>query len=179
MTAAVRVLSRLGLLAVVITLLVSCTAVVIEDSSPIPIEAGPGICARDYEPVCARRGRDRQTFANACLADAEGYRVVSDGQCRRERPEPENRLCSREYEPVCGRRGGTVRTFGNECQADAEGFRVISDGECRRADVEPDETICTREYAPVCARRGGTERTFGNACEAEAADFRITSDGPC
>jgi len=38
-------------------------------------------CTMEYRPVCAQRGRDRKTFGNACSADAEGYRVVSPGEC--------------------------------------------------------------------------------------------------
>lgn len=180
MAALARMIARAGSLGLALVALVSCTAVVVEEPRPIPIDPGPPICTREYEPVCARRGGDRQTFANACLAEAEGYRIVRDGECRRERPEPEERFCTREYDPVCGRRGGTFRTFGNACQADEAGYRIVSDGECRRADIEePEESFCTREYAPVCARRGSSVRTFGNACEAEAADYRIVADGPC
>ncbi len=92
----------------------------------------PRFCTREYAPVCARRGGDRQTFSNSCEAENAGYRIISDGECRSggggggEEP----RFCTREYRPVCGRRGGNVRTFGNSCEADNAGFRIISDGPC-------------------------------------------------
>jgi hypothetical protein len=149
---------------------------------PFPPER-PEFCSREYDPVCARRGGDRQTFPNACQAEARGYRVVSDGECRRGGGSDEPRFCTREYAPVCGRRGGNVRTFGNSCEAENAGYRIISDGECRGAAGggggmnEP--RFCTREYAPVCGRRGGNVRTFGNSCEADNAGYRVISDGPC
>ena len=42
---------------------------------------GERACTMEYNPVCAQRGRDRRTFGNACSADAEGYRIVSPGEC--------------------------------------------------------------------------------------------------
>jgi hypothetical protein len=43
---------------------------------------GQKVCTMEYRPVCGQRGRDIRTFGNACSADAEGYRVVSPGECR-------------------------------------------------------------------------------------------------
>ena len=62
-------------------LLAACTVVVDEGPGPRPRppRPEPQFCTREYEPVCARRGGDRQTFANACLADRAGYRIVRDG----------------------------------------------------------------------------------------------------
>lgn len=159
----------------VITVLSACTVVVEEDTGPVRPGPGP-ICTREYDPVCARRGGDRQTFANACLADASGYRIVRRGECGRGDGGGQ-RYCTQEYDPVCARRGGDRQTFSNSCLAEQAGYRVISDGECRRGDDNP--RFCTREYAPVCARRGGQVRTFPNSCEADVAGFRIISDGPC
>jgi Kazal-type serine protease inhibitor domain len=147
---------------------------------PFPPER-PEFCSREYDPVCARRSGDRQTFPNACQAEAAGYRVISDGECRRGGFD-EPRFCTREYAPVCGRRGGSVRTFGNSCEAEVAGYRIISDGECRGAGDGfggGESRLCPREYAPVCGRRGGSTRTFGNSCEADVAGYRVISDGPC
>jgi hypothetical protein len=162
-----------GLVLFVVTLLSACT-VVVEDDPRGPVGPGP-ICTREYDPVCARRGGDRQTFANACLADASGYRVVRRGECRRDDDGP--RFCTQQYDPVCARRGGERKTFANSCYAERSGYRVISEGECRRRD--DDDRACPRIYEPVCARRGGQFRTFPNSCEARASDFRIGSPGPC
>lgn len=180
----------------------SCTVVVDEEPRPGPPRPGgpPQACTFEYAPVCAERGRDRQTFGNACQARVDGYRIVSQGECRRggggvgPGPDRGPQACTREYQPVCAARGGREQTFGNECVARADGFRVIYDGECRTG--RPDRPgrpggpglgdrpgagggVCTREFAPVCARRGDDVRTFGNACEAESARYRIVRPGQC
>ncbi|MEW9836757.1 peptidase [Mesorhizobium marinum] len=109
-----------------LVLLSACT-VVVEEPGPGP---GPGYCTRDYRPVCALAAGERRTFANACLADRAGYRVVHRGECRRGNNEGEQRFCTREYRPVCAQRRGQLRTFGNACEADAAGWRVVGRGEC-------------------------------------------------
>ena len=56
--------AALALLAATVT---ACT-VVVDDPGPRPgpgPQPGPEFCTREYDPVCGRRGRDRQTFANA------------------------------------------------------------------------------------------------------------------
>ncbi|PZO79706.1 MAG: peptidase [Mesorhizobium amorphae] len=119
-------------LAALIFALSACT-VVVEEPGPIPIDPGPRICTREYAPVCATRGGDRQTFSNPCLADQAGYRIVDRGECRRRPPRPpveEPRFCTREYAPVCGRRGSDIRTFGNACEARASDYRIIDRGPC-------------------------------------------------
>ena len=64
------------------TLLAACT-VVVEEPRPVPPPGPqPGFCTREYDPVCARRGDDRQTFNNGCLAEAAGYRILRPGECR-------------------------------------------------------------------------------------------------
>ncbi|MBB3925502.1 hypothetical protein GGR43_001215 [Sphingobium jiangsuense] len=42
----------------------------------------PQACTREYAPVCAIRGNRERTFSNSCMARADGYRVIADGQCR-------------------------------------------------------------------------------------------------
>ncbi|WP_421581484.1 Kazal-type serine protease inhibitor family protein [Shinella sp. M31] len=44
-------------------------------------------CTREYAPVCGSRGRDRQTFANACEARSSGYDVIGRGECQFSRPD--------------------------------------------------------------------------------------------
>ncbi len=97
-----------------------------------PPEREPQACTREYAPVCGQRGRQQQTFSNACMARADGFRVVAPGECRRDddRP-PQGQFCSREYAPVCGQRGSRIQTFPNSCEAGGAGFRVVHPGECR------------------------------------------------
>ncbi|MCV3242959.1 Kazal-type serine protease inhibitor domain-containing protein [Mesorhizobium sp. ZC-5] len=168
------------------TLLAAC---VVEETPgpgpgrPFPPDR-PQFCTREYAPVCGQRRGDRQTFPNACQAEADGYRVIARGECRSGGGGGGGpRACTREYNPVCARRGGTRQTFSNSCEAENAGFRIISGGECRGGGggggggEEP--RFCTREYAPVCARRGGDRRTFPNSCEADNAGYRVISDGGC
>ena len=105
-----------------LALLAACTVVVEEE--PLP---GPQFCTRQYDPVCARRGRDLRSFANGCLADRAGFRVIARGECVRDE---EPRFCTREYRPVCAVDRGRFRTFGNACEADVAGWRIIRDGPC-------------------------------------------------
>lgn len=42
----------------------------------------PGICTKEYSPVCARAGRQNRTFGNACEARAAGWAIQHQGQCR-------------------------------------------------------------------------------------------------
>ncbi len=126
--------------ALMLGLLSACTVVVDEPGPPPPGRPrppGPPICTREYDPVCARRGPDRRTFGNGCLAEAAGYRILGDGECgfgpppgSPPGPPPEDRFCTREYQPVCGQKGSRTRTFGNECEAEAADYRVIDDGPC-------------------------------------------------
>jgi hypothetical protein len=132
-----------GGLAVTAFMLAGC--VVVEDGPghrpPPPRPGGPSACTMEHMPVCGERRGDRQTFGNACMARADGYRVVHGGECRRgpgagpgHRPGPgpdrPSRACTREYAPVCARRGSDMRTFGNSCEARAANYRVTRPGRC-------------------------------------------------
>ena len=157
----------------------------------------PQACTMEYMPVCGSRGGETQTFPNACAARADGYRVVSRGECRRGgRPEPrpdEGRACTREYAPVCGANGRDRQTFANACEARRSGYDVIGRGECQgrnpggngsdwgngRDRDRDNQRVCTMEYRPVCAQRGRDRKTFGNSCSADAAGYRVVSPGEC
>lgn len=124
-----------GGLAVAAVVLAGCTVVVDDGPGhrpPPPRPGGPAACTFEHAPVCAVRGRDRQTFSNACMARSDGYRVVHAGACRSggPGPMPPPRACTREYAPVCARRGRDVRTFGNACEARAADYRIIGAGRC-------------------------------------------------
>jgi len=196
-------LFRIGALALLLgTLLAAC---VMEDEGPGP--GGPSrpfppdrpqFCSRQYDPVCATRGNNRQTFPNGCQAEAAGFRILRDGQCRDDGwggSGGQGGFCSRQYDPVCARRGSGERTFSNSCEADNAGFRAIYNGECRGSgpgpapgpiaapqpapvDPGPRAPNC-RSNEPVCAKRGGLVRTFPNYCEAAMARFQTTHTGPC
>ena len=122
----------------------SCTVAV--DQRPVPER--PQVCTFEHAPVCGQRGDQRQTFSNACLARAAGFRVSHRGACRIgagpgfdrpgfngpgvDRPRPDRPVaCTREFAPVCAVRGSRYRTFDNNCLARADGFRPIHPGRCR------------------------------------------------
>jgi len=98
----------------------------------------------EHAPVCGERRDRRQTFSNSCMARAEGFRVVHNGECRssgwrptpppQTRPgtRPDQRACTREFRPVCGQRGNRMQTFPNACEADRANFRVTSRGQCEQ-----------------------------------------------
>src|SRR5690606_35787620 len=77
-------------IAVSTTLLAACTVAVDDGPGyrPLPPRPAPPqmACTREYAPVCAQRGGERRSFGNACMARADGYRILNDGECRAERP---------------------------------------------------------------------------------------------
>ncbi|GAA5541232.1 MULTISPECIES: Kazal-type serine protease inhibitor family protein [Brucella/Ochrobactrum group] len=146
-----RGLSWTGLIAGVMVLS-GCVAEGGPDHRPPPVRPGnPGhvqACPMIYSPVCGESRGIRRTFGNACSARAEGFRVVSNGQCSSRpgsgwngpgvgpaRPpqhgvRPGMGACTREYAPVCARRGSERRSFSNRCEAERAGFRVTGGGRC-------------------------------------------------
>jgi hypothetical protein len=132
MVLSIRLFLRvLGIALSGLIMLSACT-VVVDDPGPIPGPGpGPQYCTREYQPVCARRGGERKTFANGCVADRAGYDIIRRGECGRGGGGDQPRFCTREYRPVCARKRGSFQTFGNACEADAAGWRVVDNGPCR------------------------------------------------
>lgn len=125
--------------------LTGCT-VTVDEPRPVRPEPPVRACPRIYQPVCAVRGRERQTFSNQCLAASQGFdTIIYPGECRGGPrppisprppvyPEPapsEPVVCTQEYAPVCARQGSILRTFPNGCIAEGSGFQIIADGGCR------------------------------------------------
>lgn len=157
-----------GATALVAVALAACTVVEDGPRRPPPGAGGPGgpqMCTREYDPVCAERGRDRRTFGNACSARAEGYRIVQGGECRRGGGGSGG--------------GGWDGRPGGGGGSGWDGRPGGGGGGAGRPGGGRPPVACTREYAPVCARRRGDTRTFPNGCEAEAAGYRIVGRGAC
>lgn len=126
--------SRAGALMLFVAAILSACTVVVEEEGPRPRppRPGPEFCTREYQPVCAVRRGNRETFTNACMAERAGYRVVGFGVCRGGGGGGGggDRFCTREYAPVCARRGGSLRTFPNACEAEAANYFVVDNGPC-------------------------------------------------
>jgi hypothetical protein len=147
------VAARVAALVLAAAALLSACTVEVEQPRPLP-PYGPqsGYCTREYAPVCARRGSDRETFDNGCLAEEAGYRILRSGECRYRGDDygdgggdygdgggnydggggvAIDKACSRDLNPVCARRGNDQRTFANDCRAEEAGFQVVYGGECQ------------------------------------------------
>lgn len=139
----------------------------------------PQVCTMEYMPVCGTRRGEMQTFANACEARSNGYRIVGRGECRFDgRPDPrpdEGRACTREYAPVCGSRGRDRQTFANACEARSSGFDVIGRGECqfRRPDTGWEDR--TRDDRSSRERRRDRDRERSDNRRRDA-DIRLGLD---
>lgn len=119
-------------------------------------------CTREYAPVCGSRGRDRQTFANACEARSSGFNVIGRGECQIRRPDV----------------GWSDRDEGRDRDRERPRDR---DRDRDRDDRERprDQRACTMEYNPVCGQRGRDRKTFGNTCSAGAEGYRVIGPGEC
>lgn len=108
----------------------------------VPRPEHPQFCPQIYQPVCAARGRVRQTFSNSCEANASGFQVIRGGECRSRSPQtprPDRPrtggpqyYCPQVYQPVCAQGPRGFRTYSSDCSARAAGARIVHGGECRR-----------------------------------------------
>ena len=74
------------------TLILASCVVEVEEVPP----TRPGICTREYAPVCATRGTREKTFGNACEARQSGWNIIGRGECRGiiiDPPRPALNLC--------------------------------------------------------------------------------------
>lgn len=180
--------------ALLAALIVAACTVTYDDPPNRPRPPNQPYCTREYDPVCARRGNDRETFNNSCLAEAAGYRVIRRGECKRD--DNDDRYCSRQYDPVCARRNGQFQTFPNECEAEAAGWRVVSDGQCQASPpprpqppapppppppppAPPPPAGACDGYKPVCGIRGAQYQTFANICALQGSGFQFVMQGAC
>lgn len=168
----------------------------------------PRFCTSQYDPVCARRGRDRRTFGNECEAERAGYRVVREGACRRDRddkaeprprrdeprpsrprpfddtprssrPEQPRTDESRPSPPEQSRSDRRRAEQPDRPAPQAEQPRPPQVAQPRQPPASGGQQACTREYAPVCGQIGSERRTFANACEARNGGARVVSQGAC
>lgn len=160
-----------GVSLVLLSILSGC--VVVEDGprpyppGPPGPPPGPQVCPQIYAPVCGDRNGRLETLPNQCVARAQGFRIVADGECRRPGPPPRPGFPGGPGPgPGWGGPGGPGGPGPGWGGGPGPG-RPGGPG------------ICTREYAPVCGRRGPQFQTFGNACEADNSGFRVVAQGPC
>ena len=141
----------------------------------------PQLCTREYAPVCGERGRDRQTFANACEARASGYDILGRGECQFRRPDRGREDIGWQDEGRDGwQQDGRDRDRPDRDHNRNDRDRRDRDREDRGDRERPrDQRACTMEYNPVCGRNGQDFKEFGNACSAEAAGFRVFRPGQC
>jgi hypothetical protein len=69
--------TRLSLI-VLAALIVSAAARAADDPTQ---PRRPEVCSEQYSPVCAEKDGARQTYSNACFAQAAQAALVSEGQC--------------------------------------------------------------------------------------------------
>jgi len=96
-------------------------------------------CPTTYNPVC---GCNAVTYDNACLAQASGITVYTQGTCESACIDPYqlnlDAVCTTEYAPVCGCDGVT---YTNACRADAAGVVSYTAGPCNGTSAWCSEAI--------------------------------------
>ncbi|MFL6691122.1 MAG: Kazal-type serine protease inhibitor domain-containing protein [Alphaproteobacteria bacterium] len=88
-------------------------------------------CPLVLKPVCGlAKDGSRAKFANACVAERKGARVLHDGECTAPGKEP--MMCSMIYKPVCATDPATKaeKTYSSLCVSETADAAVVHDGEC-------------------------------------------------
>ncbi|MCR6500230.1 hypothetical protein MUO32_14365 [Shinella sp. CPCC 101442] len=113
-------------------------------------------CTREYAPVCGSRGRDRQTFANACEARSSGFDVIGRGECQSRRPDTgwQDQSRDRDDRSSRERRRDRDRERSDNRRQDAD-IRLGLDDSGTRADRIGRED---REQDPRCADKRRAKR---------------------
>ena len=152
-------------------------------SSKINIECQPLIiCTAQYEPVCALESVPIQcvttpcepvllykTFGNACGANAEGSKIVFDGECGELEGKPEIDIasCTEQYDPVCAIEVTPIvclkapcfpsrhyQTYSNTCYAKKAGSEVILKGKCELLENQTVNSIQMINFSVSSILRG-------------------------
>jgi len=116
---------------------------------PVPVS-----CPALNDPVCGCNGTD---YSNACVADAAGVTIASDGAC--------------EPALACGGGSSLVCPVGQFCKAPLATCAAGSAGLCT---TMPD--VCPTVVLPVCGCDG---ITYSNACFADVAGVTVNHTGAC
>jgi hypothetical protein len=117
-------------------------------------EPAPATCPALVDPACGCNGT---TYSNACVADAAGVTVASDGAC--------------EPALACGGGSALVCPEGQFCKAPIATCAAGSAGLCT-----PTPTDCSTVVLPVCGCDG---LTYSNACLADAGGVTVNHTGTC
>jgi hypothetical protein len=115
--------SRMLSLALAGALLAGIVGVLI--ALPAPAAAKPKICPEIFQPVCAvTRAGVRETYPNACQAQAAHARILHTGRCI-------GGICI-FFKQVCARvPGHKPQTFSSVCTAEQANATVLHDGPCK------------------------------------------------
>jgi len=109
-----------------VTLCALVCAIVVNSPSPVSAQLfarKPTSCPLVFNPVCGRKGNDLVNYGNACVAAANGAKILAQGPC------PQG--CPMIYKPVCAEDAqGVRRNYGNACAAEKDGAKIIRNRRC-------------------------------------------------